>query len=300
MVSVQKLLFIIPCLYEQQTIVPTLLHFLKIIDETKINADIFVVTTNKEKVKNEKSKTTYEVVQEFISEGEKYKAVHLLNYPGEDGMMADQLNFVKEEIFKNYSLTATKTYFCVYNADSRPGKQAILELQRITSKAEYPLVIQEYSALFSNLQSLSPIMKGFAVYQTNFEITNGLTNSVLYSKFLRNHVVGHGLCLRFDYLQKIGGFTTDYWCEDIYLSFYLRDKDVSIYPMLALEYGETPKKLLILMKQNANWFKTLSEAKKIYHSFHHGNLYNARLYYLNQIRGAIAWLTLPIIYRKLQ
>ncbi|EGF34928.1 hypothetical protein AAULH_13396 [Lactobacillus helveticus MTCC 5463] len=61
--------------------------------------------------------------------------------------------------------------------------------------------MQEYSAFFSNLNTLSPIMQGFAVYQTNFELINGLTNAILPSIFLRNHVVGHGLFVRFDYLK---------------------------------------------------------------------------------------------------
>lgn len=142
-------------------------------------------------------------------------------------------------------------------------------------------------------------MKGFAVYQTNFELINGFTNAMLPSIFLRNHVVGHGLFVRFDYLKKIGGFNTHFWCEDIYLSFYLRSQGVIIEPLISLEYGESPKNLRILVKQNANWFNTLSDSQKIYRTLSKNkNLQklNTILYYLNQIRGAIAWMFLPSCY----
>jgi hypothetical protein len=111
-------------------------------------------------------------------------------------------------------------------------------------------------------------------------------------------VVGHGLFIRLDYLQKIRGFTTDYWCEDIYLSFFLRSHDVKIYPIFAVEYGESPKNLKILMKQNATWFKTLFENGKIYSDLvkKHIDRTSAFSYLINQYRGAFAWLFLPTLY----
>lgn len=119
--------------------------------------------------------------------------------------MADQLNYSIDMINTMYTVDNRHDYFCVYNADSRPGRDTFNQAKIVASEKQFPLVMQEYSAFFSNLKSLSPIMRGFAGYQTNFELINGFTNAVLPSIFLRNHVVGHGLFIRFDYLTQIGG-----------------------------------------------------------------------------------------------
>ncbi|MCT3405721.1 hypothetical protein EFQ13_07900 [Lactobacillus helveticus] len=44
----------------------------------------------------------------------------------------------------------------------------------------------------------------------------------------------------------------------------MRSQGIIIEPLFALEYGESPKNIQILAKQNANWFKTLSDNKKFY------------------------------------
>ncbi|EGF34927.1 hypothetical protein AAULH_13391 [Lactobacillus helveticus MTCC 5463] len=41
----------------------------------------------------------------------------------------------------------------------------------------------------------------------------------------------------------------------------MRSQGIIIEPLFALEYGESPKNIQILAKQNANWFKTLSDNK---------------------------------------
>lgn len=298
-IKITKFYIVIPCLQEQKTISKTIDYFTNFINSTEINAELFIVTTNKEQLLTKQGKTTFEIVKEQISTSDKYKFVHLLNYPKVEGMMADQLNYSIDMINTMYTVDNRHDYFCVYNADSRPGRDTFNQAKIVASEKQFPLVMQEYSAFFSNLKSLSPIMRGFAGYQTNFELINGFTNAVLPSIFLRNHVVGHGLFIRFDYLTQIGGFNTYFWCEDIYLSFYLRSQGIAIEPLFTLEYGESPKKLKILAKQNANWFKTLSDNYKIYQVVSQNKKskkFRTILYYLNQVRGAIAWLLLPSFY----
>lgn len=78
-------------------------------------------------------------------------------------------------------------------------------------------------------------MKGFSIYQSNFELRYGLINSYFSNELLYTYVVGHGMYIRVDLLKKIGGFETKYWCEDIYMSYVLRNKGISIYPIKTLE-----------------------------------------------------------------
>ena len=75
-------------------------------------------------------------------------------------------------------------------------------------KNKQPEVIQQYSAPISNWNGLSAIMKGFSIYQSNFELRYGLINSNIPNRLLYTYVVGHGMYIRVDVLKKIGGFET--------------------------------------------------------------------------------------------
>ena len=77
-------------------------------------------------------------------------------------------------------------------------------------------------------------MKGFAMYQTAFELRNGLINNKL-SKLLYSHVVGHGLTIRADYITKINGFSSNVWCEDIYLTGLLFNNGIDIIPLTSMD-----------------------------------------------------------------
>lgn len=92
----------------------------------------------------------------------------------------------------------------------------------------------------------------------------GLINSILNSKLLYTHVVGHGLIINMKTLNELGNFNTKFWCEDIYLGLQLKFNNIKITPLLTLENMETPSSLENLIKQNSVWFKTTSQFSKIY------------------------------------
>lgn len=292
-----KILIIIPCLREQSIIKETIDYFLNLI-KNKDNVELIIVTTEKEKyeqflTKQEKKKTTFDVVNEYISEN-KINKVKLLHYPHKDGIMADQLNYVLKE-YKKYN--SKRIYFSVYNADSRPNLNTINSILNIIKNQDYPEIIQQYSYAFSNLENLSFIMRGFALYQSNFEIKYGLVNSLTFPNLLYTYVVGHGLYIRLDILKKIGGFNNKFWCEDIYMSSIIRNRNIKITPVLNLENMETPKNISVLIKQNANWFKTsnqwikmiksnLKKDKKISNS--------CKNWIFQRVRMNLSWLLLPL------
>ncbi|EGF34929.1 hypothetical protein AAULH_13401, partial [Lactobacillus helveticus MTCC 5463] len=91
----------------------------------------FIVTTDKEKLLTNQGKTTFDIVKEKIDTSDSYKDIKLLNYPGVNGMMADQLNYAFDTIYKMYDIDEKSSYFCVYNADSRPGKDAFLQAKQL-------------------------------------------------------------------------------------------------------------------------------------------------------------------------
>lgn len=263
----------------------------KILNYSKLD-NIEEIISNK--IQN--SKTTNILVEDFIIQNHLEEKIYHFHYPNSEGIMADQLNYVlskfefKDE--KNY-------YFSVYNADSIPNKNTIKEVLQIINENNSPKVIQQYSVPISNWNELSNLMKGFAIYQSNFELRYGLINSYFPNKLLYTYVVGHGMYIRVDILKQIGGFETKYWCEDIYMSYVLRNKDIPIYPIGTLEIMQSPQYLSILTKQNAVWFKTSFECLKILKDVFKQNKKvssNSMGWLIQRIRMNITWLVLPLAF----
>ena len=287
-----NLIILIPCLNEQKVIKETIQHFNKIINSS-FRIPIFLITTEKEKnVMNKK--TTKEIIENDIIPY--CNNVNLIHYPYKNGNMADQLNYAINMLKQNCN-NFSNTYVSVYNADSRPNKNTFFEFYNVVKLKNYPKIIQQYSYCFSNIDELSFILKGFAVYQSNFELKIGLLNSY-FNNLLHKHVVGHGLFIRLDLLDKINGFNSKYWCEDIYLSAYLQNEKITITPLLTLENMETANGILNLIKQNGVWFKTSSQCFKIYRELNKNKKLSisGKISFVNELRSCINWLMFPIIF----
>lgn len=243
--------------------------------------------------------TTYQVVENLISSNDKYKAVHVINYPNVHGIMADQLNYLLDnlDMLGIEGLDTSTTYFSLYNADSRPSGDTFREVICAISENKYPEILQQYSACVSNWDELSDVMRGFGIYQSNFELRSGLINSAFPSRFLLSRVVGHGLFARLDTLLNMDGFQTDFWCEDMYMGGYLANQKTPIVPLYTIENMETPISLTSLIHQNAVWFTTSSQYTKILkHVVNRQKklTINGIGWYLQMMRGAIAWLCIPL------
>lgn len=290
--SNKKLVIVIPALREQSCIEDTIEHFCKITNDIPI----VIVTTEKEvfEYNNKNIITTQEIIKKKILP--KYKNVYWLNYPKEEGYMADQLNYMIDNLDElNIFEKDDDIYFALYNADSKPSENTFNEIIEKINQGN--LVVQQYSYCFKNYDKLNSILKGFAIYQSNFEFKTGLINTFYKSKYLYTHVVGHGLVINSELLKKLGNFNTKFWCEDVYLSMQLKFKKLNIVPVCSLENIETPKSLSSLIKQNSVWFNTTWKYKKIYNDIREKEKFNLNglIGCLNEFRCAINWLFFPIL-----
>lgn len=289
-----KGLFIaIPCLREQNVIEDTIKYFRSI-----CNLPIVIITTQKENYEcryNKDYVTTKMVVEKNILN--KYNNVFLVDYPSTTGYMADQLNYMLKNIKKlDFYDNKKEWYMSLYNADSKPSKDSFKSIFYKINKNEK--VIQQYSYCFKNLDKLSYITKGFAIYQSNFEIKVGLFNSSLKYKYLYNYVVGHGLTIDLKTLDEMGNFNTTFWCEDIYLTMKLKYNNIKITPIPELENIENATSLKQIAKQNSVWYDTTKKYRKVYKDIKTQSKkgsFTGIIGYFNEFRCAVNWLLFPII-----
>ena len=290
-----KGLFIaIPCLREQKTIEETIKHFRKICE-----LPIVIITTEKENFEsNYKNNyiTTKTIVENNILG--KYDNIYLIDYPLKKGYMADQLNFMLNNLYNfDFYDDSKEWYMSLYNADSKPSKETFKSIFYYINKNKK--VIQQYSYCFENFSKLDFISKGFAIYQSNFEIKVGLFNSSLNYKYLYNYVVGHGLTIDLKELNKMGNFNTKFWCEDIYLTMKLKYNNIPIYSIPNLENIENASSINQIIKQNSVWYDTTRKYVKVYNDIKKSekrfSLYGL-IGCINEFRCAINWLLFPIIF----
>lgn len=290
-----KGLFIaIPCLREQKVIEETIKHFRKI-----CKVPIVIITTKKEDFE-----ANYEnnyITTKMIVENDilyKYDDIYVIDYPFEKGYMADQLNYMLNNLntLKFYD-DSKEWYMSLYNADSKPSKETFESLFYYINQEKK--VIQQYSYCFKNFSKLDFISKGFAIYQSNFEIKVGLFNSSLNYKYLYNYVVGHGLTINLKELNNMGNFNTKFWCEDVYLTMQLKYNNISICSISNLENIENASSINQIIKQNSVWYNTTRKYIKVYNDIKKRKKrcsFYGLIGCINEFRCAINWLLFPIIF----
>jgi len=257
-----KFHILIPVLREQKIVIETIKHFLKI----KGNYCLYLITTEKEifekknnnriPKKYKKLPTTKEIIENHLKQNPQLlKKIKIIHYPQTVGDMAHQLNYV----LKKLNNVADKNDFViVYNADSRV-KPNILQkyLNIIRSEKQCNVVLQ--SALFlSNYNKLSNFLKSIALLQTRWTLAHEIprvlkTNGKL--GFTEGaHVVGHGLCIKYCFIKKIGGFPQDFLNEDLPLGYFIRLNGAKINLLHDLENADTPTTTNNMFNMYRTWF----------------------------------------------
>ena len=90
-----------------------------------------------------------------------------------------------------------------------------------------------------------------------------------------------------------------YWCEDIYMSYVLRNKEIKINPIKKLEIMQSPESLIVLTQQNAVWYKTSFEClkmlKDVIKKEKRINL-SSLFWIIQRIRMNITWISMPLLF----
>lgn len=253
--KVEKLNYIFilaPVLHEEKTIrkfLTDLLHQ----DYPKDKYSVCIISTEKEYIKPT-FPNTIEIIDEIKKDlqFDELKILHL-HYPEKSGYKAHQLNFAFSSLKKELGNEALKdSFFFSLDADSEVDRDTLL---RLNSTIEDGIDVYQQPLLwFKNINAIkSSIMQSFSFTQSFFSISYEIPMFIGRFFPLRlKYFVGHGLCVRGSFLDKVGGYPSI--IEDVRLgrlSSFLNTK-VKLIPSFGVV--ETAKNISIYVKQSSIWF----------------------------------------------
>ena len=243
----KRYLMIIPVYKEQERMIKCIENMEKL-DWEADKLDIYICTTEKEHMDGNDTQTITE--KALVNKKLKYH-YEIVRYPYTDGNMAEQVNYAYMQAGNKYDI------ICIYNADSMPERASIRYADLCFDNNQTDYVQQR--AIYSNYQKNNVFSIGYSIYQSIFEINKNLIKDMDHKG---ENVVGRGLYIRRSAIDdKI--YPTDFFCEDMALSFELIETDKKITTIPCFEINEPPQKLRDIINQQYVWFHTALKVKEI-------------------------------------
>jgi len=202
---------------------------------------------------------------------------------------------------------AKNDYVCIVDADTILEQNALLNVMAYVGREPDKVIgIGSYFGLSNDLKikdgrilerSFSPNL--IVAYQSLEYIRSFIGNRIGWSKYNAIPVVAGGFSMwRRDVLYDLGGYSLDYTCEDIELTFrahdYLFKNKEKGYKIMMLPYSvgctEGPSNIRSLISQRSRWQRVTDET-----------VWHYRYMILNPKYGGFAFLVLPyfVLYEVL-
>lgn len=278
--ALKSFLIIIP-VYKEQTRIEECITAIEQLEYRESKVKIVFCTTEKEK----DQPTTEQVIKRILND--KITKYHylIIRYPNCNGNMAEQVNYAYEQCNENEDIIG------IYNADSKPERDTLLECSCAFEKKEVE-IIQQWAVYFANPPN-NILSTGYIYFQSIFELTKNLWKSIKGKSY---NVCGRALFLRNGTITN-GIFPTNFFCEDIALSTINSNLNKKVYTIKSFEINESPPNFLAIINQQYVWFSTAWSIKKLYKHVKRYNKISYRLYtflFYRLLRN-ITWLGLPLI-----
>jgi cellulose synthase/poly-beta-1,6-N-acetylglucosamine synthase-like glycosyltransferase len=141
--------------------------------------------------------------------------------------------------------------FGVYDIDSRPDLQVVDYLCGIRENAP---VYQQYSIYDLNFDSLSYLCKAGALQQSFWSIAFEASFALKRRPSEQCYLVGHGLFIRGDTLDSVGGFLREAIAEDLMIGYKLSELGVPFTALHFWDHATFADGFWISVKQTSRWF----------------------------------------------
>jgi hypothetical protein len=181
-------------------------------------------------------------------------------------MKSHQLNWAIQQLstaFEKSDAESQRTYFGIYDVDSRPELEAI---EAVLHGEE--VIYQQPSIYLENYKRIGLFQKAGALLQTKWELCRNV--AVLHDNYCHyqqtgrltslHACTGHGLFLRSDLLLRSdlfhqrGPFDTETLTEDLELGYRLAFKQVPMALLKAVDFTEYAPDPLATIPQTSRWF----------------------------------------------
>ena len=245
--SDRRLVLILPVLAETELIASTITHLLSVIGE-RANVELWIVGTARERDERGEN-PTLSLARQTAG---KHPQVKIFEDPRTFGWMAHQVNYALGDLLVSCEDT-TKTWVFLVNID---GRISLSALRAIYHHINCGVPIVQQSAVFlGNYEALSPLMRGFALWQSRWTLIHELRRLVIYRRvrFALVHVVGHGLCISLSTLSRFQQLPEDTVTEDLHFGFYLAAHAEPIEHIPILEVADSPGTLSRALRQKYVW-----------------------------------------------
>jgi hypothetical protein len=197
------------------------------------------------------------------------------HYPRPDGGMVQQLNYaIRAETGRARSAgdSLERLFLVIYNADSRPHPATLHAAAALIAGRENapggPTRLIQQSAVFTaNMDGLGgglpgAVLAGAGWLQSRWTLSREIPRLRRQAAAARAHrrlvplahCVGHGLMIRADLYEELGGLPESTVNEDLALGYLACAAGISIDPLPLLEEADTPVTIGSWLGQARQWF----------------------------------------------
>lgn len=186
--------------------------------------------------------------------------IKIFNYPRHSGVMAHQINYAVSQL-PRLSSNITRL-IGIYNADSIPHQQTLRAVASLSMKyVDQDFALQQSSFFLHNLSEITkPLVQAGGVFQSQWTLSHEIPRIRRQAKTTKSrlpklaHCVGHGMFIRQDLFEQLGGLSTTTMNEDLPFGFKLCCRGIPIIPVPLLESADTPETWRSLLNQKRVWF----------------------------------------------
>lgn len=230
---------IVPVFNEQKIIIDTLRH-LMLMDYPKEKFSINVVGTTSERTigyLKENFENNYELINLYVSP---------------KSGKSNQVNYAIDQI-SNKTRESKNKYILVYDADSNPSKDSLLSFRSKILEFGFPVALQQSTIYLKNFDSLGWYGKIESIFQFSrvlvYEVYGQL--KTITSNTVYTYMVGHGMCIKMDFLLKTGKFSVPY--DDVHMGQRVRLFGEKIIPVNTMDVADTAISFREIVRQSGGW-----------------------------------------------
>lgn len=241
-----EIVVVIP-VFKEESIIISSIKWMNNLEFSDYKKHIYYVGTKAETGKE----TTIKIGQSYA-----YKenlSINFIEAPQNMLGKANQINYAIDLISERFA-PSKFLYYCFFDADSRPDLRTLSAFEVAINEYNFPIALQEPSLYTKNNKVISTYSRWESVYQQKRVFLNEINNQIRsqHNDYVYTYMVGHGMCLRSDFLIKTYKFSSPF--DDVPMGQRLRMMGIPIIPIKAFDYADTSISLRGIFRQSGGWF----------------------------------------------